>query len=1307
MLGLHVVRCPTCFRRLPSGAPCPTHPKALAPAAETIDEEPPEIEGYADYSLLGFGGFSRVWQATMAATRRKVAVKVSLAHQDPRFDREADAMRRLGPSLCPELIAEGRTGSGNRYITMELLQGRPLSAWLAHCPVQNPPIHEASALLSKLCALVDRMHEKDVLHRDLKPENTMLLEDGSMRVLDLGLARYLSDEADNTEVDDIVLTQAGSMLGTVTYIAPEQSLGRKNLNERADLYSLSVMAFELVTGRTPFVGTHSSIVQAHSWQKPPLASELAPVSSEVDEVLIRGLAKDPAARWETATELAEALTSSIATMAPQERSVETSKKSSRQLMALLSVRGAVPVAVAQKAAARVGGQMASTSSDGLVIVFASASTLELGLDAAVGLAHELGGQAECCVVHVAKLRARASARGVIVMGDAVKDSETWSASYTAGIHASPEAASLLSPDQLAGGEQGKSELRSSISSDMPTNTGTVVDWGKYSIQIQAWGRDELIRDIESEARSCFDSRSAMLTTVIGDVGLGKTHLAAYLRKQVREWKRVRLIALRAGADGEDRGDALLRRLVREAFGLYGTKIIVEDVEQACAGLLGDEDAVEAWPVVARALHVIDEAEFDKASSLVGPTAARQALARAISKALCVSAEAMPIALLIDDANRADFTTLDALELATLAEVQVPLWVLAIAGPQLDELRPNWGARARVPKLHVLRPLPQEAARGLLMQLLYPVEFIPDTVVASLVEMTLGVPLYLEEVATALKHNGAVRVREGTESFFIAADELVAASKSPIGERLARSALGGMREDLALFAQLCAIVGQGISEEFIDAIQRELDASLGFSSLDPGAGLRHLLERRMLRRASRGHYEFRNPMMRDAVEGLVPLALRRVLHAATYRSFEVDTASPLVVARHAEKCGENRVAAEKYMQVATDAEGRFRYVESQQAYTSVLVNLVAEESEMRMQALTGRSRINYCVGRHDDALFDLSSAMEVAQAHKDEKAQAEMLLEQATILDWMFQYSESAKAGEKASEVARRLDDAHLQNRCALAVARSTFREGKNAESIKQLYVVEEEANRLEDYATHVIAMAVLGGALAVQGNIDEAEECLNGMIELSRRVGDRFHLAVGHANRMLVWGSRHDYPRAIEDARQAVNVATEIGAFPIIWVSQHALAELLMWLGRCDEALGVAVEARDIQHRCSNEPDPADTLLIARVKIANDSIGSGVHDELAYLHSQYEQSELSPLHKIQTRMVELWQEDGDASGWKVLLAQAEESMEPDERLELLLAYARAAKRGGRTDDVTHAITLAHEVAGCDSVWLPHFDSLKS
>lgn len=1217
-------------------------------------------------------------------------------------------MGRLGSGVGPALIEAGETQAQERFIAMELLAGESMAHWLASCQASAPPLSLVTGYMEDLCKAVARVHEAKILHRDLKPENIMLLAGGGLRILDFGLARDLDGAFADDEQESLSLTRTGALVGTVAYIAPEQSLGRKKLGPSADIYSLGVIAFELLTGRPPFVGTRSAILQAHTWQKAPKISQLVKLSPAVDDVVEKALAKDPGARWSTAVHFFEALQKSLGVAAPVDGRRQVETKASRREMVLLAVRGPVAVADAQKAAGSVKGQIARTSAEHLVLVFPAMADLRQGVAAAIGVAHELSPSATSCVVHVAGLRARATARGVIVMGDAIK-TDGWSAGYPMGVHVTEQAVPHAVASQLARSDSGRYSVLRHEARHTSTSTGSV-DWQSLARRIQPWGREDFIVEIKADARVCFNDGQALLTSVIGEVGLGKSHFVTYLLEHVRTWHKVRVIALSAGSDGEDRGDLLLRSFVREAFQLGDEDLSRAGVKRCCESILGAEAAAEAWPVVARTLDLIDSSEFSRESFLVGPTAARQALARAISLALTRSAQDQALAIVLDDAHRADFTTLDALELATLGDSAVPLWVLAVASPQLEVLRPNWGARAKQSMRHELMPLDDEAARGMLLQLLFPVEFVPEVVVKNLIELTQGVPLYLEEIASALKQNGVVRQRGETGSWIVASDELISAAKTPLGERLARAALAGMREDLALFAQLCAVIAYEVTASFVDGVQQKLDSELGFSSLDPNAGLAHLVQRGILRKTARRTYGFRHPMMREAVEDLIPLALRQLLHGAVLaylaiERFDDEDVASARIARHAEMCGQNRLAASQYMQLAGAAEARFRYVEALHCYSSVLANLGPEDSMEREEALTGRGRVHYCVGRHDDALADLEAAMAVATKRDDKRALAEMLLEQATILDWKFQYAESALAGRAASDLSQNIDDPRLRLHCDLARARSTFREERLGEAIDMLSRVETNAAELNDYTTRVIALAVLGGALVGVDRLEEAEDCLNTMARLSEMVGDRFHLAVAHANRMHVWAARHDYNRAIEDARLAMQVAKEIGAFPIIWVAQHTLAQLLMWLGKYEEAASIAEEARAIQHRFSDTPDPHDTLLIARIKVVSRAPKGSLLSEIAFLRAHYLPAELSPSHQMQIAMIELWETEGPAEQWNALLRRSD-ALEINERLEFFLVYARAAKRAGRGDDVSRVVTLAHQLADRRSVWREHFDRLR-
>ena len=131
-----------------------------------------------------------------------------------------------------------------------------------------------------------------------------------------------------------------------------------------------------------------------------------------------------------------------------------------------------------------------------------------------------------------------------------------------------------------------------------------------------------------------------------------------------------------------------------------------------------------------------------------------------------------------------------------------------------------------------------------------------------------------------------------------------------------------------------------------------------------------------------------------------------------------------------------------------------------------------------------------------------------------------------------------------------------------------------------------------------------------------------------------------------------------------------------------------------------------MQHRFSEEPTPEDTLLVARIKIATSwDTGSAATEELSYLRSQYKDDELSPSQQVQTRMIELWERGNAAKEWNDLLERSTEILEVDERLELLLAHARAACREGRKDDMLKSSGMASQLVDADSVWTRHFRQL--
>src|SRR6266704_875996 len=259
-----------------------------------------------DYELLdeiGAGGFGRVYRARDLGLEREVAIKVlhpSLT-ADPavteRFQREAQLAARLRhPSIVSIYDIMGRAGL--QWYTMELVPGANLAQLVQR---QGPlAVEQSVRLLHQGLSALEHAHAHGLVHRDLKPENMLIEPDGRLRITDFGLALALRGEGR--------FGGATSRSGTPQFAAPEQLLGER-VDQRTDLYSLAAVAYFALLGRAPFEGhTPESILARQTTDDvPPLHAARSDVPRDLEGVLRRALASDPAARYESATAFREAL----------------------------------------------------------------------------------------------------------------------------------------------------------------------------------------------------------------------------------------------------------------------------------------------------------------------------------------------------------------------------------------------------------------------------------------------------------------------------------------------------------------------------------------------------------------------------------------------------------------------------------------------------------------------------------------------------------------------------------------------------------------------------------------------------------------------------------------------------------------------------------------------------------------------------------------------------------------------------------------------------------------------------------------
>jgi serine/threonine-protein kinase len=283
------------------------------------------LGSYRLVERLGRGGMGEVWRAEHQLLARPAAIKLIRATANERqaeelrarFEREAQAIASLRSPHTIQLYDFGVTDDGSFYYVMELLDGFDLHTLVERFgPV---PVDRAVHVLSQVCHSLGEAHTQGLIHRDIKPANVFVCRYGRevdfVKVLDFGLVKPLSNDQGTTRVD---LTAAHVARGTPAFMAPEQALGDKPVDTRTDLYALGCLAYWLVTGHRVFDG-HTAIdtlvKHAHAEPSAPSRRTELPIPPGFDDLVLACLAKDPAARPQTADAVAERLTAIAAGVA--------------------------------------------------------------------------------------------------------------------------------------------------------------------------------------------------------------------------------------------------------------------------------------------------------------------------------------------------------------------------------------------------------------------------------------------------------------------------------------------------------------------------------------------------------------------------------------------------------------------------------------------------------------------------------------------------------------------------------------------------------------------------------------------------------------------------------------------------------------------------------------------------------------------------------------------------------------------------------------------------------------------------------
>lgn len=280
-----------------------------------VEEHRPRFPGYVLLEKIGEGGMGVVWKSRQESTGRPVAVKLlsqralGSERQQKRFEREVHLAARLEHPNIVRIYDSGLQ-QGMYFYAMEMIDGATLDRYVTEKALSSVEILK---LFVRICEAIHFAHDKGVIHRDLKPSNILITADGQPHVLDFGLAKAIEDE------NELTISVSGDAAGTPAYMSPEQAEGRHDVvNERSDIFSLGVMLYRLLVGDTPheLTGTRYQVLKRIVDQdvRPPRTRN-PEISRELEQILLKALARKPEERYVSVVEMSQAMQAYIANTA--------------------------------------------------------------------------------------------------------------------------------------------------------------------------------------------------------------------------------------------------------------------------------------------------------------------------------------------------------------------------------------------------------------------------------------------------------------------------------------------------------------------------------------------------------------------------------------------------------------------------------------------------------------------------------------------------------------------------------------------------------------------------------------------------------------------------------------------------------------------------------------------------------------------------------------------------------------------------------------------------------------------------------
>ncbi|AGP35131.1 serine/threonine-protein kinase [Sorangium cellulosum] len=1125
------------------------------------------LDRYRLERRAGAGGMGEVWKALDQETGEPVAVKL-LSGGDPagaaRFAREAQILASLSHPRVVRYVAHGASADGAPYLVMEWLEGEDLAARLARGPLGAD---ESVALALNVAGVLACAHAQGVIHRDLKPSNLFLpggrLEE--VKVLDFGIAQA----AHATR-----MTRSGTLLGTPGYMAPEQARGEASIDARADVFSLGCVLFECVTGVPAFGGQHpAAILTKVLFEETPSARSVRPeVPGALDELLKRMLSKQREERPLDGQAAAEALRAlgdlpSKLASGPSEAPSLTSDEQRAVAVILVSApadadaqsfNGISTLAVAPDDAtllqeAEAHGGASERLLDGSVAVVLAGR----------GLATDLAALAARCAL---ALRVRAGGRRVVLamgrgdrkarsLGPAIERAARLSAA-TDG-HGGPEGAVVID-EAVAGLLDARFDVREgegifTLHGERPVAGSTRLLLGRATPCV---GRERELGTLRALLAETVEEATAQAALVMAPPGVGKSRLAHELLQELGArgeplsvWI-ARGDALRAGSPLEMLGQAL-----RSACGIHEGEPLEIRREKLSAQVAarvapGEQRRVsEFLGEVVGAPFPDDESLPLRSARRDAPLMADQVRAAFLDFLGAASAQA-PVLVLLEDLHWGDRPTVQLLDAALRALHERPIFVLALARPEVRDVFPRlWDGR----RLHELRlvELSRRAGERLAQHVLG--ERTEPELIARIVRLSEGNAFYLEEL-----------IRWAAEGKGSHMPETVVA--------MVESRLGALDEAARRLLRAASIFGEvfwvGSVAALVGGEARRSEVARGLAAL---VEREILVRRRESRFPGEDELAFRHALLREGAYATLTEGDRALGHKLAGAWLE-QAAEPAaaVVAEHFDRGGDPARAADGYRRAAAqalagnDLEGVFSHTDRALA--------LGAHGEARGELAQIRAEAHHWRGDIAEALRWAQVAMEslprgsarwyVAVGDVGQTAgrlgHHEQLVALADELSSAWSEGEATGPAVMAStRVAVRLFFAGSYDRAEALHAR-----------------IQAVAGRFSgDPAVSGPVFRALGVRARFAGHLDRCRALIEASLRCFEQAGDIRNACVARGNLAEAEIKLGAYAEAVALLRGAVADAERMGLERAVITGRHNLGFALGRLGALEEGLAVEAEA--------------------------------------------------------------------------------------------------------------------------------------